>query len=147
MIRSYLEIEKIIHSSSHKLKFSNPFIIATGLCRPLIFQNWTISSNRIHSLKYIRSTTSSCKDIGIWKSRFVTLSSLSLIFLSLREREIHSKGIKVLKVGENGSVLTGSYDGILSSWDREFFLIRYKAKFLIKQILTIFFFNETIITK
>ena len=76
----------------------------------------------------------------------MTLSSLSLIFLSLREKEIHSKGIKVLKVGENGSVLTGSYDGILSSWDREFFLIRYKAKFLIKQILTIFF-NETIITK
>jgi len=37
----------------------------------LIFQTWIILSNRIHSLKYLRSTTLGCKDIGIRKSEFV----------------------------------------------------------------------------
>ena len=53
-----------------------------------------------------------------------TTQFLKLIKLSLREKEVHSKGIKVIKAGENGSVLTGSYDGILSAWDKEFFFIR-----------------------
>ena len=40
--------------------------------KPLIFQTWTIRSHRIHNLKYLSSTTSGCKDIGITKFEFVT---------------------------------------------------------------------------
>ena len=42
-------------SFCHKLKFSNPFISATGRCNPLIFQTWIICFTVIHSLKYPRS--------------------------------------------------------------------------------------------
>ena len=56
-------------SLCHKLKFSNPYIFTTGRRRPLIFQTY---SNRIHSLKYLRSTTMGCTDIRIRKFEFVT---------------------------------------------------------------------------
>ena len=35
----------------NKLKFSNPYIFATLLCKPLL-QTWSIWSNRLDSLKY-----------------------------------------------------------------------------------------------
>ena len=38
----------------------------------MIIQTWAIRSNRIHSLKYLTSTKSDCKDIGFRKSEFVT---------------------------------------------------------------------------
>ena len=58
-------------SFNHKFfKCSNPFISATQWCKPLIFQTTTIWYNRIHSLKYIRSTTSGRKDFGVIKSEF-----------------------------------------------------------------------------
>ena len=43
-------------------------IFYTWWCKPLIFQTWILSSNRIHSLKYIKTTALGCKDIGIRKS-------------------------------------------------------------------------------
>ena len=55
----------------HKLKFSNSYIFTTWWCKPLIFQTWIIWSNRIQSLKYLRSKTLSCKDIEIRKFEFV----------------------------------------------------------------------------
>ena len=74
-------------SLCHKLKFSNPYIFAILKCISLIFQTQIISSNIIHSLKYLRSTTISCKDIGIRKSEFVAKTqflsafSIHLVFL------------------------------------------------------------------
>ena len=50
-------------SLCHKLKFSNPYIYGTWCCRLLIFQTKIIWCNRIHSLKFLRSTTLGCKDI------------------------------------------------------------------------------------
>jgi len=46
-------------------------IFGTRCCKPLIFQTQIIWSNRIHSLKYLRSTTFGSKDIINRKSEFV----------------------------------------------------------------------------
>ena len=43
-------------------------IFYTWWCKPLIFHTCILSSNRIHSLKYIRTTALGCKDIEIRKS-------------------------------------------------------------------------------
>ena len=58
-------------SFCHKLEFSNLYIFATGWRKPLIFQTYMIWSNRNHSLKYVRSMSLGCKDIGIRKSKVV----------------------------------------------------------------------------
>ena len=55
-------------SLCHTLKFFNPNIFAAYWCKPLIFQTFIICSNRIDCLKYPKSTTLGCKDIGIRKS-------------------------------------------------------------------------------
>ena len=55
-------------SLCNKLWFSNTYIFFTWWCKPLIFQTWIFSSNRIHSLKYLRSTALDYKDIEIRKS-------------------------------------------------------------------------------
>ena len=62
----------------------------------MIFQTKTISSYRIHSLKYQRSSTLGCKDIGIEKLEFVAKTqflqsfkirnSLFSLFLGLVEQ-------------------------------------------------------------
>jgi len=39
--------------------------ITTNLSKPLIIQNFIIINNKIYNLKYQRSTTLVCKDIGI----------------------------------------------------------------------------------
>jgi len=69
-----------------KLKFSNPYIYIYGTwcCRLLIFLTKIIWCNRIHSLKYLRSTTMGCKDRGIWKSEFVSKTLQFLCPLSIR---------------------------------------------------------------
>ena len=51
-------------SLCHKLKFSNPYIFANWWCKPLIFQTRVICPNRNHNLKYLRSTTLYCKEVG-----------------------------------------------------------------------------------
>ena len=51
----------------HKFWFSNPYIFATWWCIQTIIM-W---SNRIQSLKYLRSPTLNCKAIGIRKSGVV----------------------------------------------------------------------------
>ena len=48
-----------------KLRFFKPNISATGWCKTLIFQTQIISSTRIYSLKYLRSTAMGCKVITI----------------------------------------------------------------------------------
>jgi len=63
-------------SLCHKLKYSNPFIYWTWCCRLLIFQTKIIWCNKIHSLKYLRSTTLGCRDIGIIKLEFVSKTQL-----------------------------------------------------------------------
>ena len=67
-------------SFGHKLKFSNWYIFVNWRCKPLIFQTKTIWSYRIHSLKYQRSFTLGCKDIGIEKLEFVAKTPLSYTF-------------------------------------------------------------------
>ena len=52
-------------------KCSNPYICATWQRKPLIYQTYIIWSNRIYSLKYLKSTTLVCTDIRIRKSKFV----------------------------------------------------------------------------
>ena len=55
----------------NKIKYFNLNIFRTRCCKPLIFQTQIIRSNRIHSLKYLRSVTFGSKDIVIRKSEFV----------------------------------------------------------------------------
>jgi len=55
----------------NKIKYLNLNSFRTRCCKPLIFQNQIIWSNRIHSLKYLRSATFGSKDIVIRKSEFV----------------------------------------------------------------------------
>ena len=55
----------------NKIKYLNHNIFRTRCCKPLIFQTQIIWSNRIHSLKYLRSATFGSKDIVIIKSEFV----------------------------------------------------------------------------
>ena len=70
-------------SLCNKIKYLNPNIFRTRCCKPLIFQNLIIWFNRIHSLKYLRSTKFGSKDIVIRKSEFVTKTQfLSLIFFA-----------------------------------------------------------------
>ena len=45
----------------------------------MIFQTLIILANRIHSLKYLRSTALGLKDIGIRKSEFVTKTQFLLV--------------------------------------------------------------------
>jgi len=42
----------------------------------------------------------------------------------IRDKEIHNRGVKVLRATASGMLLTGSYDGFLSFWDKEWFNIR-----------------------
>ena len=71
-----------------KFEFSNSCICATWLCKLLICQTQIIWSIRIHSLKYLKSTTLGCKDIGIRKSEFVAKTQ----FILMAHIEDMSKG-------------------------------------------------------
>ena len=69
MRQSFLQTKGL--SLWNKIKYSNLNIFRTRFCKPLIFQTQIIWSNRIHSLKYLRSATFGSKDIVIRKSEFV----------------------------------------------------------------------------
>ena len=69
-------------SLCHTLRFSYVHIFAAWWCKPLIFQNWIIKSNKIHSLKYLRAMTLGCKDMGIRKFKLNSFNFLSCFFLS-----------------------------------------------------------------
>ena len=71
-------------SLCHKLKFSNPYIYWTWCCRLLIFQTKIIWGNRIHSFKYLRSTTLCCREIGIRKSEFVSKTQFLSLYSSFK---------------------------------------------------------------
>ena len=58
----------------NKIKYLNLNIFRTRCFKPLIFQTQIIWSNRMLSLKYLRSTTFGSKAIVIRKSEFVTKS-------------------------------------------------------------------------
>ena len=66
----YINVKEL--SLCIKLWFSNTYIFSTCWSKPLIFQTLIFSSNRIHSLKYLRFTAFDYKDIEIRKSYFVT---------------------------------------------------------------------------
>ena len=55
----------------NKIKHLNLNIFRTRCCKHLIFQTQIIWSNRIHSLKYLRSATFGFKDIVIRKSEIL----------------------------------------------------------------------------
>ena len=63
--------KKMFIGIENKIKYLNLNILRTRCCKPLIFQTQIIGSNRIHSLKYLRSATFGSKDIVIMKSEFV----------------------------------------------------------------------------
>ena len=65
-------------SLCNKLWFSNTYIFSTGWCKPLIFQTYIFSSNRIHCFKYLRSTALGYKDIEIRKSDVCDKDSIPL---------------------------------------------------------------------
>ena len=52
-------------SLCHKYQFSNAYITKTRWRKSLIFQTLIIWSFRLHSLKYLGSTTLGCRDKGI----------------------------------------------------------------------------------
>ena len=82
-------------SFCNKLKLSNPYIFATWWYKPLIFQTKIVWSNRIHRLKYLRSTIfGCCKDKGIRKFEFVAKTQFlwtKLFFHTMRKRLIYLK--------------------------------------------------------
>jgi len=77
----------------HKLKYYNPYIFVNWWCKLLIFQIQIIWSNRIHSLKYLRSTTLGFKDIVRIKSEFVAktlfLWTFSHRYIIARDLSVH----------------------------------------------------------
>ena len=76
----------------HKFWFSNPYIFATWWCIQTIIM-W---SNRIHSLKYQRSPTLNCKDIGIGKSEFVAKTQfLCRYFCLIHKRWLFKNNVKL----------------------------------------------------
>ena len=81
----------------HKFKlFSNPYSFAAWSCKPLIFRIYIISSQRNHSLKYIRSTTLGYKNIGKYKIRVrgKTLICNIIQFSTLR-KPIHFSTLRI----------------------------------------------------
>ena len=73
----------------NKIKYLNLNFFRTRCFKPLIFQTQIIWSNRIHSLKYLRSTKFGSKDIVIRKTEFVAktqfflevIKAIRLVFL------------------------------------------------------------------
>jgi len=61
----------------HKLRFSNPYILATWWCKPLIFQTLAIW---VQSMKYQRSAISGFKDVRIITFEF-EVSFLNFLLL------------------------------------------------------------------
>ena len=70
----YILVKRNELSLCHKLKFSNSFIFAISLYKPVIVWTLIIWAYGIHSLKYLSITTLGCKDIVIRKSEFVAKS-------------------------------------------------------------------------
>ena len=58
------------------------------MVKTLIFQTWTFQSNRIYILKYLSSTTSGCKDIGIKTLEFVAKFT-SLVVFSNKKKSMY----------------------------------------------------------
>ena len=71
-------------SLCHKSQISNTYISKTRWRKPFIFQTLIIWSFRIHSLKYLRSTTLGCRDKGIKKTEFVTMTLFLLSFFEMK---------------------------------------------------------------
>jgi len=72
-------------SLCHKLWIYTPYIFGFQFRKSLIFETYIIWSNRIHILKYLRSTTLESKDIGFRKSEFVAKTQfLSFDFIHQR---------------------------------------------------------------
>ena len=69
----------------NKIKYLNFNIFRTRCCKPLIFQTQIICSNRIYSLKYLRSATFGSKDIVIIKSEYVAKTQFLSIDFNLSE--------------------------------------------------------------
>ena len=65
-------------SFGHKFWSSNTSIFSTWWCKPSIFQTIIMWSKYIYSVKYQRSPTFDCKDIGIRKSEFVAKTQFLL---------------------------------------------------------------------
>ena len=100
----------LLNKCSHrKLKFSNPYIIASWWYKPLIFQTQTIIwFTRIYSLKYQRSKTWSCKDKGFKNQSFrkELISFIIFVFAAQNPIEnptIHSSMLSPLS--NQGSVM------------------------------------------
>ena len=74
----------------NEIKYLNLNIFRTRFCKPLIFQTQISWSNRIHSLKYLRSATFGSKDIVIKKSEFAAKTQ----FLSQEKFEFTVKSVK-----------------------------------------------------
>ena len=76
-------------SLCHKLWIFNPHFFGTQCRKSLIIQTYIIWSNRIHSLKYLRSTTLESKDIGFRKAEFVAKTQFLWMYnIYIKEAEI-----------------------------------------------------------
>ena len=80
--RILFNIRNEMNCLCHKLKNFYSYIFATWCCKPLIFQNWIIWSNRILVWNVLWFTTLSCKDIGTGKSEFVAKTEFLCFELS-----------------------------------------------------------------
>jgi len=79
-----------------KLKFSNLYNFATIGCEILIIQTLTIWSNKNHSLKYLRSTTSGCQDIWIRKSELVSKTQYNIVHNICKHRPCFPSSPRIL---------------------------------------------------
>ena len=114
--------------------------------KPLIFQAQNILSNRIHSLKYLGSTTFGFKDIVIRKSEFV--AKTQFLNFCLENLEEPRECLKLRFKNSNLSRLTSlvyrqiKYIFIISTLlDQQ--LIKFQITFKLKRVFV--FFNELLI--
>ena len=87
-------------SLCHTLWIYNPNIFVFQFRKSLIFQTYIIWSNRIHMLKYLRSTTLEFKDIGFRKAEFVAKTQFLCFYHILSnfytERRMQKKRSKTI---------------------------------------------------
>ena len=83
----------------NKIRYLSINIFRTQCCKPLKFQTQIIKSNRIHSLKYLRSSIFGPKDIVIRKSEFVAKTQFlyTKIYLNLK-RTLYKNIWKCIKI-------------------------------------------------
>ena len=86
----------------NKIKYLNLNIFRIRCCKPLMFQTHIIWSNRIHSLKYLRTASFGSRDIVIRKSEFVAKTQFLYKYVCrFRFKNVHNLLKNILKLASS----------------------------------------------